>query len=129
MDGELGARERAARPPGQSAGCRGARRRAPLIGTHGTVCASLPVAAAHRRRPSRCAGGWPASSDDDGALRQRPRGVSGARRHRVRVLPCRRERESSGAQRLRNPFASRGDWQVASGPLVVLQRNLVSALF
>ena len=34
MDGELGARGRAARPPGQSAGCRGARRRAPLIGTH-----------------------------------------------------------------------------------------------
>ena len=40
-------------------------------------------------RPCRgahgCAGGWPASGGDDGALRQRPLGPSGPRRHRVLV--------------------------------------------
>eukprot|EP00964_Phaeocystis_antarctica_P115603 scaffold79557_cov96-Phaeocystis_antarctica.AAC.1 len=41
MDGELGARGRAARAPGRSAGCRGARRREHLL-AHTAQCASLP---------------------------------------------------------------------------------------
>ena len=81
MDSELGARGRAARAPGRSAGCRGARRR------------GTPPLLAHKHvRPCRvahgCAGGWPASGGDDGALRQRPLGPSGPRRHRVLEL-CR----------------------------------------
>ena len=40
-------------------------------------------------RPCRvahgCSSGWPASGGDEGALRQRPQGASGPRRHRVRV--------------------------------------------
>ena len=43
MDGELGARGRAARAPGRSAGCRGARRRGTYWHTHRhSTCASLP---------------------------------------------------------------------------------------
>ena len=60
---------------------RGARRRAPLIGTHGTrPCLWLPLTPP---APRRCAGGWRASGGDGGALRQRPLGASGPRRHRV----------------------------------------------
>ena len=64
--GRLRASRPGAHPPGQSAGCRGARRRAPIllsIDWH-TVRASLPGC---RSPPSpvarRCAGnrGWPAS--------------------------------------------------------------------
>jgi len=81
MDGELGARGRAARAPGRSAGCRGARRRGtpPL----------LPIGTLQHVRPCRvahgCSSGWPASGGDEGALRQRPLGPSGPRRHRVLV--------------------------------------------
>ena len=57
MDGELGARGRAARPPGQSAGCRGARRRAPLIGTHtARVPAWTPAPVAAQVAGTRAAG-------------------------------------------------------------------------
>ena len=57
MDGELGARGRAARPPGQSAGCRGARRRAPLIGTHTVrVPAWTPAPVAAQVAGTRAAG-------------------------------------------------------------------------
>eukprot|EP00964_Phaeocystis_antarctica_P017234 scaffold9504_cov79-Phaeocystis_antarctica.AAC.1 len=70
MDGELGARRRAARPPGQSAGCRGARRRAPLIGTHtARVPAWTPVPVAAQVAGTRAA-----------ATAERS---SGPRRHRV----------------------------------------------
>ena len=57
MDGELGARGRAARPPGQPAGCRGARRRAPLIGTHtARVPAWTPAPVAAQVAGTRAAG-------------------------------------------------------------------------
>eukprot|EP00964_Phaeocystis_antarctica_P048963 scaffold28354_cov36-Phaeocystis_antarctica.AAC.1 len=49
MDGELGARGRAARAPGRSAGCRSARRRGtPPLLAHST-CASLPRRSRLRR--------------------------------------------------------------------------------
>ena len=60
MDGELGARGRAAQPPGRRAAAgasrrlpRCARRRAPIGTPHTGLCAPLPgpLAAAHRRAP------------------------------------------------------------------------------
>ena len=66
----------------RSAGCRGARRRGNLH-THST-CASLPGCCSPPAPVAvQEAGGEPASDGDDGALRQRPLGPSGPRRHRV----------------------------------------------
>ena len=80
MDGELGARGRAARAPGRSAGCRGARRRGTYWHTHRhSTCASLPGC---------CSPPAPVAAQvaSRRAFRQRPRGASGPRRHRVLVL-------------------------------------------
>jgi len=77
---ELGARGRAARAPGRSAGCRGARRRGTYWHTHRhSTCASLPGC---------CSPPAPVAAQvaSRRAFRQRPRGASGPRRHRVLVL-------------------------------------------
>ena len=116
MDGELGARGRAARAPGRSAGCRGARRRGTYWHTHRhSTCASLPGCCSPPAPvAAQVASRRAAATKEHSASGRKARQVRGGTACVCRVSAC---AHASCVSRVQSPVRTRSAWRSGAASL------------